>query len=88
MARCATAIGLSLWQHMQSDADDILECAKGSRCRLSELGIAANPRATLREGTILGRGRSANNIRVLFDGLRTPISLHKKYIELISSVTR
>jgi hypothetical protein len=35
-------------------------------------------------GTIVGRGRSANSVRVFFDGFRTPVPLHKKYIEVLS----
>lgn len=69
---------------MQPGPDDIVEFVKGSRCRLIELGMAANSRSTMKAGTVLGRGRSANSIRVLFDGFKTPVSLHKKYIELIS----
>jgi hypothetical protein len=73
---------------MNPDADDIPEFIKGTRCRLSELGIATNPRATMKAGIILGRGRSANNVRILFDGLKTPVSLHKKYIEVIEAPAR
>jgi hypothetical protein len=39
----------------------------------------------MRLGTVVGKGRSANSIRVLFDGSTTPVPLHKKYIELISA---
>jgi hypothetical protein len=63
--------------------DHIFDFAIGSRCRLSELGIARSPRTTRRTGTIVATGRSS--VRVLFDGSAAPVSLHKKYIELISA---
>jgi hypothetical protein len=64
--------------------DDIFDFAIGARCRLAWLGIERNPRAKMTTGTIVGKGRSANSVRVLFDGYTTPVSLHRKYIELIS----
>jgi hypothetical protein len=63
--------------------DHIFDFAIGSRCRLSELGIARSPRTKRRTGTIVTSGRSS--VRVLFDGSAAPVSLHKKYIELISA---
>jgi hypothetical protein len=66
-------------------ADDIFDFTIGARCRLSRLGVARSPRTTMRVGTIVGRGRSTSSIRVLFDGYSRPVSLHKKYVELISA---
>jgi hypothetical protein len=63
---------------------DVVDFAIGSRCRLNSLGIARSPRSKTRSGTIIGKGRSANSIRVLFDGSNTPVPLHKKYIDLIA----
>jgi hypothetical protein len=65
--------------------DDIFDLAIGARCRLSPLGFARNPRTTTRAGTIVGRGRSTSSVRVLFDGYSRPVSLHQKYVELISA---
>jgi hypothetical protein len=65
--------------------DDVFDFAIGLRCRLNELGMARSPRTANSMGTIVGRGRSANSVRVLFDGLATPVPLHKKYIEIISA---
>jgi hypothetical protein len=64
--------------------DKDFDFAIGSRCRLSSLGINRSPRTKMSIGTVVGKGRSANSIRVLFDGSATPVPLHKKYIELIS----
>ena len=66
-------------------ADDIFDLAVGARCKLSPLGYARSPRATTRAGTVVGRGRSTSSVRVLFDGHSRPVSLHKKYVELISA---
>jgi hypothetical protein len=65
--------------------DDIFDFAIGARCRLSRLGFARSPRTTTRAGTIVGRGRSTSSVRVLFDGYSRPVSLHQKYVELISA---
>ena len=65
--------------------DDIFDLAIGARCRLSRLGFARSPRTTTRAGTIVGRGRSTRSVRVLFDGYSRPVSLHRKYVELISA---
>jgi hypothetical protein len=64
-------------------ADDIFDFTIGARCRLSRLGVARNPRTTMRAGTIVGRGRSTSSVRVLFDGYSRPVSLHQKDVELI-----
>jgi hypothetical protein len=59
--------------------------SKGSRCRLSELGIAKSRTGIMKTGTIVGSGHYTDSIRIVFDGSTTPVSLHKKYIELISA---
>ena len=65
--------------------DDIFDMAVGVRCRLSPLGIGRSLRTMTRAGTIVGIGRSTSSIRVLFDGYSRPVSLHRKYVELISA---
>ena len=57
----------------------------GTRFRMSALGAARNPRLAKKEGTIVGSGRLNSSIRVLFDGRRTLMSLHRDYIEQIPS---
>ena len=57
----------------------------GARFRMSALGAARNPRLAKKEGTIVGSGRLNSSVRVLFDGRRTPMSLHRGYIEQIPS---
>ena len=57
----------------------------GARCRMSLLGSTRNQRLAGKEGTIIGNSRLNSSVRVLFDGRRTPISLHRDYIEPIIS---
>ncbi len=57
--------------------------AIGARFRMSALGAARNTRLADKEGTIVGTGRHNSSIRVLFDGRKTPMSLHRDYIKQI-----
>jgi hypothetical protein len=56
---------------------------KGARFRISILGAARNPRLAEKEGTIVGGSRLNSSVRVLFDGRKSPVSLHRDYIKLI-----
>jgi hypothetical protein len=51
---------------------------------MSVLGAAYNPRLAKKESTIVGASRLNSSVRVLFDGRKSPISLHRGYIEQIS----
>jgi hypothetical protein len=55
----------------------------GARCRMSSLGLARNQRFAGKEGTVVGNSRLNSSVRVLFDGRKTPISLHRDYIEIV-----
>jgi hypothetical protein len=52
---------------------------------MSVLGAAHNPRLAEKEGTIVGTSRLNSSVRVLFDGRKSPISLHRGYIMQIPS---
>ena len=58
--------------------------AIGSRVRMSALGAARCPRIADKEGIIVGEGRYSNSLRILFDGSKLPVSLHRDYIEQIT----
>jgi hypothetical protein len=58
--------------------------AIGARFRMSLLGSTRNRRLAGKEGTIVGNSRLNSSVRVLFDGRKTPISLHRDYIEPIT----
>lgn len=51
------------------------------RIRLSALGAVRCPSLAGREGIIIGAGRYRSAVRVLFDDLKSPMSLHSTYIE-------
>jgi hypothetical protein len=57
--------------------------AIGSRFKMSARGAARCPRLANREGIIVGRSRFNSSIRVLFDGSKSPTTLHRDYIEQI-----
>jgi len=59
--------------------------AIGARFRMSALGAARSPRLAKKEGTIVGGSRINSSIRVLFDGSKSPISLHRDYVEQLTS---
>ena len=59
--------------------------AKGARFKMSILGAARNPRLAEKEGIVVGNSRLNRSVRVLFDGRKTPMSLHRDYIKLIPS---
>lgn len=54
------------------------------RVRLSEHGKRICPNSDDgRIGTVDGTGATANQIRVIWDDLKTPIVFHKSYLELV-----
>jgi hypothetical protein len=55
----------------------------GSRFRLTQLGAERCPKLLGRTGAVVGFSHTNLSIRVLFDGTRTPRSLHRTYIESI-----
>jgi hypothetical protein len=54
------------------------------RIRMSALGAARCPNLAGREGVVVGAGRYRSTVRVLFDGFRSPTSLHRTYIEPVA----
>jgi hypothetical protein len=61
---------------------------KGSRFQLTPLGAERCSKIIGRAGIIVGFSRSNGSIRVLFDGTKTPRSLHRTYIEAVSIEAR
>ena len=52
---------------------------------MSALGAGRSPRRAEKQGIIVGRSRLNSSVRVLFDGYKSLISLHRDYIEQLSS---
>ena len=50
---------------------------------MSALGAARSPSHAGKEGIIIGGTRYSNSVRVQFDSYKSPMSLHRDYIELI-----
>ncbi|NOJ45313.1 hypothetical protein [Bradyrhizobium archetypum] len=48
---------------------------------MSALGAARCPNLAGREGVVIGSGRYRSTVRVMFDGFKSPTSLHISYIE-------
>ncbi|MEH2536833.1 MULTISPECIES: hypothetical protein [unclassified Bradyrhizobium] len=48
---------------------------------MSALGAARCPKFAGREGVTIGSGRYRSTVRIMFDGFKSPISLHSTYIE-------
>jgi len=55
----------------------------GSSVRLSRLGVERCSKSSGQCGKIVGFSRANGSIRVLFEGMKTPRSLHRTYIEPI-----
>jgi hypothetical protein len=55
----------------------------GTRCRLSVLGAQRFPRGVNNYCTVVGKGKTKNQIRVKFDGEKTPQTLHRSYLEMV-----
>jgi hypothetical protein len=50
---------------------------------MSALGAERCPNLAGREGVIVGSGRYRSIVRVIFDGFKSPTSLHSTYIEAV-----
>jgi hypothetical protein len=59
----------------------------GARFQLTELGTQRCANVSGTAGVIVGFSRANGSIRVLFDGTKTPRSLHRTYIEPESVTT-
>src|SRR5271169_3663022 len=59
------------------------EVVIGARFKMSPLGSARNPSLAGKEGIIVGSSRYYSSVRVQFDGIKYPMTLHRDYIELI-----
>lgn len=53
----------------------------GDRVHLSELGRSRMMRGADKHGKIIGYGRTPSVVRVQFDELEYPVSLHRSYLE-------
>ena len=54
-----------------------------TRVRMSALGAERCPNLADREGVVVGAGRYRSTVRVMFDGFKSPTSLHATYVEAV-----
>lgn len=47
-----------------------------------EVRHAAGPRLANKHGTVIGCGKYPDAVRVILDGAKSPVTLHKKYLSL------
>src|SRR5260221_14217882 len=68
------------------DHATIADFAIGSRCE-----VRADGRRSLRlqgrKGTVVGFAQTRNAVRVVFDGFKTPLTLHLSYLVPIAAMT-
>jgi hypothetical protein len=58
-----------------------VEITVGARVKMSPLGAARCPRLAGKEGVVVGGGRYPSTARIIFDGFKVPMSLHRDYVE-------
>lgn len=60
---------------------DKVEITIGARVKMSPLGAVRCPRLADREGMVVGGGQYPSTARIIFDGFKAPMSLHRDYVE-------
>jgi hypothetical protein len=60
---------------------DKVEITIGARVKMSPLGATRCPRLAGKEGVVVGGGQYPSTVRIIFDGSKTPKSLHRDYVE-------
>ena len=53
---------------------------KGDRVAFSEVAVARHPRYAHRIGIVVSERIDSSSVRVLWEGLRTPVSISKSYL--------
>jgi len=67
----------------KSNEDDAIEFSIGDRVDLSELGRSRHPRDKEKKGTIVGQTLYPNSVRIIWDGSRWPVAVHRDYLQLL-----
>jgi hypothetical protein len=55
--------------------------SKGDRVHLSELGCSRHPRDSEKKGTIVGQTQYPNSLRIIWEGSRRPVTVHRDYLQ-------
>jgi hypothetical protein len=62
-----------------------LDITIGSRVRMSALGAERCPRLAENVGTVVGGSIYKNSVSIRFDGKKSSVTLHRDYIEGLST---
>jgi hypothetical protein len=91
VVRVTGPLGVADFRHAQMNSrrqsetseDRALRFSKGDRVQLSELGCPRHRRNTTKIGTIVGNSQYPNSLRIVGDGSRWPVAVHREYLELL-----
>jgi hypothetical protein len=61
--------------------EEVRQLSKGDRVHLSELGCFRHPRDSEKKGTVVGRTQYPNSLRIIWEGSRHPITMHRDYLQ-------
>jgi hypothetical protein len=61
--------------------EKVRKLSKGDRVHLSEFGCARHPRDSGKVGTVVGQTLYPNSLRIVWDGSRWPITMHRDYLQ-------
>jgi hypothetical protein len=67
----------------KSNEEEAPRFSKGDRVHLSELGRSRHPRDSEKKGTIVGQPQYPNGLRIIWDGSRCPVTIHRDYLQLL-----
>lgn len=76
-------IAMVLGRKTPEPPDEQLPIPQRTRVRMSALGALRCPNLAGREGVVVGAGRYRSTVRVMFDGFKSPTSLHSTYVETV-----
>jgi hypothetical protein len=62
---------------------EVRRVSKGSRVSLSEFGRSCHPRISDKKGTVVGQTQYPNSLRIIWDGSRWPVTIHRDYLQLL-----
>jgi hypothetical protein len=63
--------------------EEAQKLSKGDRVHLSELGCSRHPRDSKKMGTIIGQTQYPNSLRIIWEGSRRPVAMHRDYLQLL-----
>jgi hypothetical protein len=62
--------------------------SNGDRVQLSELGCSRHPRDSEKKGRIVGQTRYPNSLRIIWEGSRWPVTMHRDYLQFLKESSK